>query len=134
MRGSRQVEPERILWAIARGFLLLVQLAEAVNELLLCSAWCLVDFSEARKLSEHSPELGVNIVGAVAHHLEAATAFGTFWAEGGNHDVAARLQGVSHRGDIPDARLLVAEKVKHSAIVPEIKLMEGQSNPGDVTC
>ena len=101
-----------------------LNLAEAVNELLLCPARCLVDFREARELAEFSSELGMDTLGAVAHNLQAATALGAFGAEGGNHDVASRLQGMSHGGYIPTARLLISKEVKHRAIMPKVELMK----------
>jgi hypothetical protein len=92
-----------------------------------------VDFCEARELSECSSELSVDTFGAVTHHVEATAALGTFGAEGGNHDVASRLEGLAHGSYIPDARLLIAKEVKHRAIMPEIEFMKGKLNPSDVS-
>jgi hypothetical protein len=82
-------------------------LAEAVDKLLLCSTRCLVDFGEARELVERPPELLVDVVGAITHHREAAATLRTFWAEGCNHDVTARLQSVTHGGHISGTKRVV---------------------------
>ena len=56
----------------------------------------------------------------VAHHIESAAFGGAFRAEGGDNQVATRLDGAGNLRDVGHTLLGFRKKVKHRAVVPNV--------------
>lgn len=106
--------------------------AVAVDELLLSSPRCLVDFGEAGQLVERLSELVVDLVGAIAHHFETAAARRTRGAKRGDDNVPAGFESMFHSFDVTHPRLLLEQEMEDRAIVPESIRMVREPQLGDV--
>src|SRR5260221_1812901 len=108
------------------------QSAVAVHELLLGSIRRLVELREARELPEHAPDLTVQLIGAVSHHVETAAALGPRRTKGRRHDVPAGLERALHGRHVTRSRVILAQEVEHGAIVPELEFVARKLDARDV--